>query len=102
MVEMFGYDQKDFNTDAEGWFLCKLHHFMDKIHEDDKLRVELKIKACLNDGVPYRITYRVVQREGVEFLLIQAAGDIFNDNSGKPERLVGVCISLEKEIVDAR
>ena len=94
MVKLFDYDESDFEKDDEGWFMCNYSHFIDRVHPDDRRRVQDRIDDCLSVNIPYRVTYRVIGRDGREFLVIQASGDVHTGKVG-PERLVGVCISLE-------
>lgn len=101
MVELFDYRDSDFKQDEEGWFLCNYKHFINKVHPEDRDRVELNISNCIAGHTPYRISYRVVVTGNREFTVIQAAGDVFNSRTGKPERLVGVCLKLEGDPEDA-
>tara|TARA_R110002094_G_scaffold104568_1_gene103885 strand:+ start:290 stop:760 length:471 start_codon:yes stop_codon:yes gene_type:complete len=94
MIKLFDYEESRFKIDDEGWFLLKYKHFISRVHPDDRRRVQDKIDACLSDNIPYRITYRVIDKDGNEHLVIQASGDVHSTTS-KPERLVGVCIALE-------
>jgi PAS domain-containing protein len=94
MVELFDYDPSSIPRDEEGWYLLKYEDFINRVHTDDKAKVQKKIEGCLYSNQPYRVTYRIVDRDLNEHLVIQAAGDIHNPNKGE-ERLVGVCISLE-------
>lgn len=95
MVKLFDYEEDKLKTDKEGWFLVKYRHFITRVHPDDRRRVQDRIDDCLKDNKPYRVTYRVIDREGREFLVIQASGDVHSSKTGQPERLVGVCIALE-------
>ena len=94
MVELFDYDPLSLPRDKEGWYILKYQNFLDRIHPDDKEKVQKRIDDCLHNNLPYRVTYRIVDRDLEEHLVIQAAGDTHNPHKGE-ERLVGVCISLE-------
>lgn len=89
MVELFGYRSGEFPKD-DVWHVCRYAHFMDRVHPDDRSRVQSRIDACLNDHEPYRITYRVVRPGRDTVQLILAAGDLHQTDS--EHRLVGVCV----------
>tara|TARA_R110002126_G_scaffold84465_24_gene205299 strand:+ start:1884 stop:2360 length:477 start_codon:yes stop_codon:yes gene_type:complete len=102
MVKLFGYKEEDLKTDGEGWYLLRYRNFIERVHPADRERVQNSIDSCLHDNKPYRVTYRVVDNNGKEFLIIQASGDVYSDKTGKPERLVGVCIALETALFDGQ
>ena len=93
MVELFGYSIGDFKMDG-GWHICSYSHFLDRVHEDDKHRVQNSIDNCLDYHRPYRITYRVVRPDHSEVSLILAAGDVYK--TLHEHRLVGVCLPVEE------
>ena len=94
MVELFGYHSKRFKRDEAGWNLCTYHHFIDRVHPEDREPVQSQVDACLKDGIPYRTSYRVIHPDGEIVKIIHAAGDIHVDKDGTLERLVGVCFDI--------
>ena len=91
MVSLFGYHPLKFKRDDFGWFICTYADFIERVHPEDRIRVQELVDACLQDGKPYRTSYRVVHDDGSLHRVIQAAGDTHRDAENRIERLVGVC-----------
>lgn len=69
--------------------------WMEKIHEEDRPRVAAAIDVFFQ-GAPYRETYRVVRDDG-SIRWITDAGQVINDNEGKPYHLAGVARDITEQ-----
>ncbi|MCB0220325.1 MAG: PAS domain-containing protein, partial [Chrysiogenetes bacterium] len=69
--------------------------WMEKIHEEDRPRVAAAIDAFFQ-GAPYRETYRVVREDG-SIRWITDAGQVINDDEGKPYHLAGVARDITEQ-----
>lgn len=95
MCHLFGYNTSAMKARDDGLYAMKYEDFIERVHPDDKDRVQGQVDACLQDRIPYSTVYRVIwECNGVlcTSLLIHAAGDVVEDNTGEVTRLVGICI----------
>ena len=95
MVELFGYHPQSFKRDEQGWHMCTYADFINRVHPEDRDRVQVQVDQCVENGTPYRTSYRVVKDDGTTTRVIQAAGDVYRNNDGCIERLVGVCFEAQ-------
>ena len=60
-------------------------HFLDALHPEDQEKVNVAIKAALDDDVPYDIDFRIVRPDKSE-RVIHALGQVYRDSKNKPIR----------------
>jgi PAS domain S-box-containing protein len=70
-----------------------------KFHPDDGPRVEEAVRRAIEDGAPYDVHFRVVLGEGEEPQVrwIRAAGRVFRDGLGRPQRFDGISLDVTDE-----
>jgi GAF domain-containing protein len=78
--DLFGY------TDAT--FVPHIDSFSNRIHPDDRTRVEAAIADAIERAGDYATEYRVVRGEG-DVRWVAARGRVLSGRSGRPERMVG-------------
>jgi two-component system CheB/CheR fusion protein len=79
--KLFGYEAKDITNETSFW--------LDKIHPDDKKRVEKSIHDVINSGLrQWTASYRFLKADGV-YAHINDKGAVINDEFGIPYRMVG-------------
>ena len=80
---------------------------MQRIHPDDRERVEREVRRALEDRSDYTADYRVVLPDGTQRWVV-ARGRMHSDTHGKPDRMMGATIDItgrkqaELEIVQQR
>ncbi len=65
----------------------------DYIHPDDKLYVQERITATLENGAPYDVEYRIIRPEGGE-RIVHAQGKVFANEAGKNTKFVGTILDI--------
>ena len=78
---LFGYQVGELKTSYE--------NFYNAIHPEDREKVTNKITACIEGSEPYNVEHRVVWPDGTVRWVLEK-GDVFTDENGKPERMLGV------------
>ena len=68
-------------------------HFLDALHPEDQEKVNVAIKAALDDDVPYDIDFRIVRPDKSE-RVIHALGQVYRDSKNKPERMIGTVLDI--------
>lgn len=71
--------------------------FLDKVHPDDRDRIEPAIEAVLTGETQYRIAFRLRRTDG-GYATVRSSGQMVYDAFGSPERLVGVHIDISREV----
>lgn len=76
--------------------------FMDRIHPDDRGRVDGLADRALADRIDYDVEYRIIRHDGAT-RWIHATGRGFYDEEGRAERMVGIAMDIteRKEAQDA-
>jgi two-component system, LuxR family, sensor kinase FixL len=80
---------------------------MQRIHPDDRQRVEREVRRALDDRSDYTADYRVVLPDDTQRWVV-ARGRMHSDTHGKPDRMMGATIDItgrkqaELEIVQQR
>ena len=80
---------------------------MQRIHPDDRERVEREVRHALEDRSDYMADYRVILPDGTQRWVV-ARGRMHSDTHGKPDRMMGATIDIterkqaELEIVQQR
>jgi PAS domain S-box-containing protein len=67
--------------------------FIDLLHIDDRERVQGAVADALDRNLPYDTDFRVPGPDG-GWRHINARGQVFVDENGKPERFVGTCMDI--------
>jgi PAS domain S-box-containing protein len=80
-----------FDTTPEG--LLSFAQFIERLHPDDRARVQGEVAEALRLDRPYDTDYRVALRDG-GFRNVNARGRVFTDGDGKPVRMVGTCLDV--------
>lgn len=85
MFRLFGFDPENSEANFENWRKA--------VHPDDLEAAEKRIADTLRDNSPLNNQYRIVLPNG-ETRWIVALGNIVQNESGKPERMTGLCIDI--------
>ena len=85
---LYGLKPGSFRGDYEGW--------AQMIHPEDRARVEAEQARALAGKQEFRTEYRIVRPDGV-VRWIKSMSKIFCDESGAPERLVGINVDISDQ-----
>jgi PAS domain S-box-containing protein len=80
-----------FDVVPEG--LSRFSQFVERLHPDDRERVQRDVADALKQDRPYDTDYRVRLSDG-GWRDIIARGRVFVDEGGKPLRMVGTCLDI--------
>lgn len=80
--EIFGYP-------ADNLFPVQLHHFMDRIHPDDRQKIEDALQAAMRDRNPYAQECRIIWPDG-SVHWVQGSGAFEYTESGVAFRMLGI------------
>ena len=80
-----------FDVVPEG--LSRFSQFVERLHPDDRERVQRDVADALKQDRPYDTDYRVRLSDGGRRDII-ARGRVFVDEGGKPLRMVGTCLDI--------
>lgn len=70
--------------------------FLERVHPDDRVRVQLAVKEAVECALPYRIEHRVVRPDGVE-RVVQERGEVTLDTDGNTVRMVGTVQDITEQ-----
>ena len=73
--------------------ITRFSQFIERLHPDDRERVQQDVADALKQDRPYDTDYRVKLRDG-GWRDINARGQVFLDDGGKPLRMVGTCLDI--------
>ncbi|HVL68639.1 MAG TPA: PAS domain S-box protein [Vicinamibacterales bacterium] len=76
-----------------GTFPGTFEAYQADIHPDDRDRVLAQIRDTVERHLPHRLEYRIVPPDGV-VRWVEARGQMFLDEHGEPERIVGICMDV--------
>lgn len=79
-IDLVGLDRKTFTP--------RYSTFSERLHPDDRERIEQALQDHIRDGKPYDVEYRLRHESG-DYLHIHALGQAFWDDAGNPLRMVG-------------
>lgn len=71
-----------------GAFRASYDAFLDRVHPDDRARVDAAYRASVDNHTPYFVTHRLVMPDG-RVKHVQEVGETFYGDQGKPLRSVG-------------
>ena len=80
-----------FDVVPEG--LSRFSQFVERLHPDDRERVQRDVADALKQDRPYDTDYRVRLSDG-GWRDVIARGRVFVDEGGKPLRMVGTCLDI--------
>jgi len=80
-----------FDVAPEG--LSRFSQFVERLHADDRERVQRDVADALKQDRPYDTDYRVRLSDG-GWRDVIARGRVFVDEGGKPLRMVGTCLDI--------
>lgn len=78
---------------APGTFGGTVAAFLERVHPDDRPRLERAIQDLLREGDRYHVEYRAVQPGG-RVIWLEGRGQLLRDARGRPLRLVGVATDI--------
>lgn len=81
MLKLYGLSQAEFSSHYHAW--------QQRLHPEDKARVDTEILAALRGEKPFDTEFRVVTELG-EMRYIKANGLVENDLAGAPARMIGI------------
>lgn len=70
--------------------------FLQLVHPDDRATLRDALGAALDHGTPYHVEYRERGEDG-RIRWIDAVGQVIRAGSGRPERMVGVCMEVTEK-----
>jgi len=76
-----------------GTFPGTFEAFRDEIHPPDRQHVLDAIAAAVQDRRDHHVEYRITRSDG-SLRWVEGRGQLYFDESGQPERLVGVCLDI--------
>ena len=68
--------------------------FYDRVHPEDRARVEAAIESCIAARLPFDSEYRMVSPDGARVTWVRAVGKASYDATGKPLRFDGVSLDV--------
>ena len=84
---------------APGSFGGSFDDFQADIHPDDRQRVADRIRRVLeSDQTDYDIDYRIVPPNHLPHRCVEARGRVIRAPSGKPVRMLGVCMDVTERV----
>jgi PAS domain S-box-containing protein len=84
-----------------GTFPGTFEAFQADIHPEDRERVLASVQNALETGNDYRVEYRLALPGGVE-RWVEARGKLFQDEFGRPSRMMGICMDITDRQLAAR
>lgn len=64
--------------------------FLDRVHPDDRTRVETAVRESLQRRTPFRYRERILRPDG-EIRVLDSQGEVMLDTHGRPLQMVGLC-----------
>ncbi|MBW8302799.1 MAG: PAS domain-containing protein, partial [Brevundimonas sp.] len=63
--------------------------FLERIHPEDRARVEEAVRCAVEEGADYAIDHRIVRPDG-ETRFVHEYGEVERDQAGRPVRMRGI------------
>jgi PAS domain S-box-containing protein len=83
-----------------GTFPGTFDAFREEIHSEDRERVVEAINEAVRQGRDHHVEYRIVRRDG-EVRWVEGRGQLFLDEDGAPDHMVGVCLdATERHLIE--
>ena len=80
LFEIFGVEPEDFEASYVA--------YIDRVHPDDRTRVDAAVRASMESGEPFVFDHRVLRADGNERIL-HARGEVVRDENGCTIKMVG-------------
>jgi signal transduction histidine kinase/CheY-like chemotaxis protein len=78
-----------------GSFSGTFDAYLSDIHPEDRESVARSLRSAVDQGTEHHIEYRLVWPDG-SIHWIEARGRVLHDESGKPVRMIGICIDIKE------
>ena len=78
-----------------GTFAGTFEAFLSDIHPEDRESVIGSMKSAVEEGREHLVEYRLVWPDG-SVHWIEARGKVLRDESGKPVRMIGICMDIKE------
>lgn len=88
IYRIFGLLPQEFDATYAG--------FLERVHPDDRERVENAVKDALANATAYHIEHRILRLDGT-ILYVLEEGELETDNSGKPTKMSGIVYDITEE-----
>ena len=85
LYRIYGLDQRSFGASLEG--------YLERVHPEDRERVQAVIGQALKAGGAFAFDERIVRPDG-ETRWLRSWGTVVSDSEGKPERMMGTCLDI--------
>lgn len=69
--------------------------YFQHVHEDDRMRLALELQKSLESGAPFHIEYRILVKDGIRHLNVNAV--VYLNNKNRSVRMVGTVIDVTEE-----
>src|SRR5690606_30994209 len=63
--------------------------FLERVHPDDRARVEEAVRLAVEEGADYALDHRIVRPDG-EIRFVHEYGEVERDQAGAPLRMRGI------------
>src|SRR5258705_5922347 len=89
---MVGWSDELYRIDglAPGSILPSYEEFLTRVPPDDRDSVDARNRRAFADHQPFEDVKRIVRGDGAE-ILMRTQGAVICDESGAPQRMVGIC-----------
>jgi PAS domain S-box-containing protein len=77
---LYGFSDKDFGAD--------MHRWLERIHPEDRGKVQLALDEALRSGGPYVCDHRALLPDGT-VRMMHGLGEVISDEHGRPIRIIG-------------
>ena len=78
---------------APGSFEGRYEHWLKRVHPDDRTGADLAAQRTAIEGTDFDTEFRIIRSDG-ELRWVTARAQVFYDDSGKPDRLIGVNMDI--------
>ena len=85
LYRIYGLEQQAFGASLEG--------YLERVHPEDRERVQAAIEKALADGGAFAFEERIVRPDGGTRWL-RSWGTVAPDPAGRPERMMGTCLDI--------
>ncbi len=89
LYEIYGLKPQEFGASFEA--------FVDRVHPDDRERVQATIQEVFSRGEPFATEERIVRSDGAVRLLA-TRGEVIKDEKGIPVRMIGICQDITERV----
>ncbi len=72
--------------------------FMERVHPEDRARVQQHIDEIMEKGIAYDLEFRIVRATDGETRHVHARGEITHDQSGRPALVAGTTLDITERV----